>query len=757
LKEDGSEAGIHILRGHHHRVCGLRSSSSSKMAYRSPPLQPQPNSYETSDIKYPPPPGPHSQPQNIPHMPDLDRQRPREHSNAQPDAYSESKQYSNARQPINDAVTSAFSTTDNTSVISPELLNAITANVIKELQASNLTAAPPPPQTQHSSAGMATSPSTIGSPPTEHRQVYTPPSPHRASEEAAQIFSSPTQSQAKPVAKHTQGENSSDQRPISPQSQASQADDSDAREDRPSRPRGPKRLSTSADPSILEKIWGTLFDEQGQATPRLGQFLRGIAVHLIEDYEPKYTLVITPEKMQKYYENTKLSNELYPWQIVFDDRTSSISRLYREVEAQHHLVQEKLDERPDTPGLTPIGFERWATLLLLAHPDLEFARLQRTALDMPISNPDDKKERFPKEISRRLFPAHEDTTIVAKIQRAMVTNCNISITPMQNNVSGPDHRPSRTDYRPAEAAQTSPTYPPPPSKNAQDPIVTPTSRTHATALAEREPNPYSNTSSEATVDSTNDEDDLPTPQPIERERKPYVAQPGGGKTYDHTELEKVMSNSSQPTTMDGSRLTRSSSIASSDRPPDWNKSRPIPITVHQRGPPNAMENGPMSADAGSTRHRRSNSIYNRDRPGTRARSPSAGKTDYGHRSEDFGSSHKSTTSTDLRNRDDPEAQARRYRDYERERERLVNDRFDAARIAAYDPRDREREHEPRQRFQSTVGLEAGRGHYLSDEEYYRAMGGVMGDRGAGHSVPQRSETFGRDGYSREAYPPQSYR
>lgn len=479
-------------------------------------------------------------------------------------------------------------------------------------------------------------------------------------------------------------------------------------------------------------------------------------MHLIEDYEPKHSLVITPEKMQQYYQDTKLSNELYPWQIIFDDRTSSISRLYREIGAQHHLVQEKLDERPDTPGLTPLGFERWATLLLLAHPDIEFARLQKTALDMPISNPDDKRERFPKEISRRLFPAHEDITIVAKIQKAMVTNCNISFTSKQNSASGPDYRPSRTDYRPTEAAQTSPTYPPPPSKSIQDPMVTP-SRSHTTVFTERERNPYSNAPSEAAIDTTDEEDDLPTPQPIERERKPYVAQPGGGKTYDQAELERVTSASSQPPATEGTRLTRSSSIASNGRPPDLNKSRPIPITVHQRGPPNAMENGPMSADGGPTRHRRSNSIYNRDRPGTRVRSPSAGHRDYGHRSEEFGSSFKSNNSIDPRDRDDPEAQARRYRDYERERERLANDRFDAARMAAYDPRDRERDRESRQRFQSSVGLEAGRGHYQSDEEYYRAMGGVMGDRASGHSAPQRSDTLGRDGYAREAYPPNSYR
>ena len=47
------------------------------------------------------------------------------------------------------------------------------------------------------------------------------------------------------------------------------------------RPRGPTRLSTSTDATTLEKIWGQLFDEEGRPTARLGQFLRGLAVHLV--------------------------------------------------------------------------------------------------------------------------------------------------------------------------------------------------------------------------------------------------------------------------------------------------------------------------------------------------------------------------------------------------------------------------------------------------------------------------------------------
>jgi hypothetical protein len=95
----------------------------------------------------------------------------------------------------------------------------------------------------------------------------------------------------------------------------------------------PPRLSTGNEETTLEKIWGPLFDRDGRPTRRLSQFLRGIAVHLvsldtmskpsyanhnpqIEDYEPAQSLVITPSKMQKFYEDTKLSNENYPWDCM---------------------------------------------------------------------------------------------------------------------------------------------------------------------------------------------------------------------------------------------------------------------------------------------------------------------------------------------------------------------------------------------------------------------------------------------------------
>ena len=111
-------------------------------------------------------------------------------------------------------------------------------------------------------------------------------------------------------------------------SQASNA--SDGHSEKPGRPKGPTRLHTGMEETTLEKIWGPLFDEESRPTPRLSQFLRGLAVHIvgspflhcnrheltvlqIDDYEPRYSLVITPDKMVRYYKDVQLENELYPW------------------------------------------------------------------------------------------------------------------------------------------------------------------------------------------------------------------------------------------------------------------------------------------------------------------------------------------------------------------------------------------------------------------------------------------------------------
>jgi hypothetical protein len=96
---------------------------------------------------------------------------------------------------------------------------------------------------------------------------------------------------------------------------------------------------TNEEETVVEKMWQQLFDPEGKPTARLGQFMRGLALHLvrtkkeippqvtitdfvpqIEDYDPVKSLVISPTKMRRFYEETKLEDETYPWHRKFTIR-----------------------------------------------------------------------------------------------------------------------------------------------------------------------------------------------------------------------------------------------------------------------------------------------------------------------------------------------------------------------------------------------------------------------------------------------------
>jgi hypothetical protein len=73
---------------------------------------------------------------------------------------------------------------------------------------------------------------------------------------------------------------------------------------------------TDEEETVVEKQWGALFEREergGAPTRRLGQFLRGVAHHLVEDFEPRGSLVIGPKKMRRFYELVKVDNEIFPW------------------------------------------------------------------------------------------------------------------------------------------------------------------------------------------------------------------------------------------------------------------------------------------------------------------------------------------------------------------------------------------------------------------------------------------------------------
>lgn len=172
---------------------------------------------------------------------------------------------------INDAVASAVNNTDHTNYLTPDLISQVTATVIQQLQAYGLHSSQAGQQPLHTSQPAApTQASTYNEstvpgsgyqtypPNTEAREVNTPSVQHNRPAQPARGSPRPAPSEFR-------------ERKESPSSRSS---------DRETRSSAPIRDSSDDEMTTLEKVWGKLF-EDGKSTARLGQFLRGIAVHMV--------------------------------------------------------------------------------------------------------------------------------------------------------------------------------------------------------------------------------------------------------------------------------------------------------------------------------------------------------------------------------------------------------------------------------------------------------------------------------------------
>ncbi|KAM5350479.1 hypothetical protein ACJ41O_006984 [Fusarium nematophilum] len=165
--------------------------------------------------------------------------------------------------------------------------------------------------------------------------------------------------------------------------------------------------------SAVDQKWGTLFDDGGEPTARLGQVLRGIANYLVAEYSPQNSLVVTPEKLSAFYTAYKLESEAFPFQQIFNCQPhgalDNLETLYQYLRCENHLVQKRISGMPHIPSLTPAGFERWMVCQIQAFPDQEAKRLNRVMADLPITADgpllEGKPERLPKQLSRHLLPA----------------------------------------------------------------------------------------------------------------------------------------------------------------------------------------------------------------------------------------------------------------------------------------------------------------------------------------------------------------
>jgi hypothetical protein len=289
---------------------------------------------------------------------------------------------------------------------------------------------------------------------------------------------------------------------------------------------------------------------------------------------------------------------------------------------------------------------------------------------MPISNPDDKKERFPKEISRRLFPKGQDHAVKDKVESAMVQHCGIDI-PKTVNLEPPSSSQTLHRSEPSINHTSSSAPAPPPAMPA--PMA---------GNLERERQPYSGAPAESPVEP------LPS-QPIERERKPYTAQPGGGKTFDDT------------TKPNSAKLGRSDSIAS--------KSRPIPINIpNQR----TMHDLPIPEPG----HHRAQSTVNPPPSVRRHRSPSMTAGGDFRRSEGdfFGPSYGVSYGSTGAPSEPMDEESRRYY---RERESSIRDDgrgYDSGRDRGRYDRVNDHGAMPRP-------------SYGNEDDYYRSTGRVPGN------------------------------
>lgn len=187
---------------------------------------------------------------------------------------------------LNDAVTSAVNNADSSAYLSPDVLSQITATVIQQLKATGLDNLPgsgstaPPPRSQ-SQQPPYTAPEYpprphSESPPTASQRSGSAPNPVPNSYENPQSYTAPSGY-------------ADDNRPntkLPPDASRRRHDSMSSQESQKAeRPKPPSRDATVVEMTTLERIWGKLF-EDGKPTKRLGQFLRGIAMHLVGGRHP---------------------------------------------------------------------------------------------------------------------------------------------------------------------------------------------------------------------------------------------------------------------------------------------------------------------------------------------------------------------------------------------------------------------------------------------------------------------------------------
>jgi hypothetical protein len=221
---------------------------------------------------------------------------------------------------------------------------------------------------------------------------------------------------------------------------------------------------------------------------------------------------------------------------IFDLPKPQLSALYSALSCSHHLISSSSApfETPHLPALTPQGFETWATLFILASPDHEFHRLAAAVREWPICNADDRRDRLPKELSRRLFPA-AGALVPERRRRLCAVLQQFGIVPVpearQTQTSQSQHHQAGHGQgrRPTDMDSVS-SMSETESDSEDETLHRHTHHHHPRSHRHSHSQPAPHTAPQPARQPTAPQQPAAQP-PIERERKPYVAKEGSGKIH----------------------------------------------------------------------------------------------------------------------------------------------------------------------------------------------------------------------------------
>jgi hypothetical protein len=172
------------------------------------------------------------------------------------------------QQPLKTAIGNAFDKSDAARVVDPDLIAQITEevkkSVLNEIKFARQQQQPVPASPQYYVPHSPTS-TSASLPP---RDVYTPPSPKHAD------FPHQASPASDPLSRDLDGNDDT------PKPRYEKSAPIDIPQERTTRPGPTPRMATD-DYTPIEKMWQRLFDPDDQPLPRLGEFLRGLALHLV--------------------------------------------------------------------------------------------------------------------------------------------------------------------------------------------------------------------------------------------------------------------------------------------------------------------------------------------------------------------------------------------------------------------------------------------------------------------------------------------